>query len=121
MPWCKPSPARSPMLSLRRRPDRMSTLPRKAALVCTHLRANPAQPSCGARGGRLLAERLAQAIQAKELDIQLETFACLGQCEAGPNLKLSPGGALCSHLNPDDLAPLLNEIVAFIASSDISP
>lgn len=99
----------------------MDTASPKAALVCTHLRANPTQPSCGARGGRLLAERLAEAIQARGLDIQLETFACLGQCEAGPNLKLSPGGALCSHLNPDDLAPLLREIEAFIASPDISP
>lgn len=108
------------MSSPRQRPERMDATPPKSVIVCTHLRSNPAQPSCGARRGQVLAERLSEALQSRGLDIRLETFACLGHCDAGPNVKLSPGGALCNHQNPDDLDALLREIEAFAASPDIS-
>lgn len=86
----------------------------KTVIVCINRRANPAQPSCGMRGGIELADRLEQAIAARGLNIRLERFACLGHCEDGPNLKLSPNGPFCSHADPEHLESVMQEIEAFI-------
>lgn len=90
----------------------------KTALVCIHQRTNPSQPSCGQRGGLEIAEVLTREIADRGLDIHLERFACLGLCNEGPNVKLSPEGPFLSHLAPDGINALMGEIERFIESSD---
>jgi NADH:ubiquinone oxidoreductase subunit E len=85
----------------------------KQVIVCTNLRTNPAQPSCAARGGVILADRLEQAIAARGWHVKLTRFCCLGHCETGPNLKLSPGGQFISDIKPDKLDQVLQQIEAF--------
>ena len=93
----------------------------KKVIVCINHRANPAQPSCAARGSLSLADRLEQEITDRGWDIALERFACLGRCEDGPNLKLSPGGSFCSHITPGDLEDLLQEIEQFCHATTETP
>ena len=91
----------------------------KKVIVCINHRANPAQPSCGARGGgEELAERLEKEIEAKGLNIRVERFSCLGFCKDGPVLKLSPGGRFVCEATPDKLEELLQEIECFSRHSD---
>lgn len=81
--------------------------------VCVNYRASPDAPSCGARGGVEIAEALQAAIAERGLPVVVERFYCLGMCEHGPNLKLSPGGEFCQGLHLEDLPQLLEKITAF--------
>ena len=69
----------------------------KKLLVCTNFHKNPNQPSCAARGSKTLASNLAIAIQESELPIVLEQTDCLGFCNIGVNLRLSPNGEFIHH------------------------
>lgn len=85
----------------------------KIVTVCVNRRASPETPSCGARGGVEIADALEAAIAAQGLPVRLERFKCLGQCELGPNVKLSPGGEFCHGVSLDDLPQVLQRIAAF--------
>lgn len=86
---------------------------RKCVTVCINYRANPDLPSCGARGGSEIAQALKAAVATQGLPVEVVTFNCLGECERGPNVKLSPGGEFCHGIRPDDLTPVLEKISAF--------
>lgn len=85
----------------------------KRIIVCINYRANPELPSCGARGGSEIAQALQSAVATQSLPVEVVTFNCLGECEHGPNVKLSPGGEFCHGVRLDDLAPVLEKISAF--------
>lgn len=85
----------------------------KTVTVCVNYRANPDAPSCGARGGLEIAEALEAAVAECGLPVVVERFNCLGMCERGPNLKLSPGGGFCQGVHLEDLPQLLEKITAF--------
>lgn len=85
----------------------------KTVTVCINFRANPDAPSCAARGGREIAEALSAAVAERELGVAVETFHCLGMCDRGPNVKLSPGGEFWHAVQPGKLTELLDRIAAF--------
>ena len=89
----------------------------KKIVVCTNRRANPNQPSCGVRGGEVVAERLEQWIGEAGLDIAVERFPCLGRCELGPNARLAPAGKFLCELDPDHLETAMAEIIRFSRES----
>ncbi len=64
----------------------------KKLLICTNFRASPHQASCAARGSLLLASGLQQAIKNEKLAIEVVQTNCLGFCNIGINLHLSPNG-----------------------------
>lgn len=76
--------------------------------VCINHRANPDMPSCGARGGEAIADWLEHAAQG--LSLRVERFNCLGKCELGPNLKVSPGGRFCHGVSLETIPQLLEQI-----------
>lgn len=78
--------------------------------VCSKRRANPDVPSCGARGSAEVARCLEQAVAERNLPLRVERFNCLGKCELGPNLKLSPGGSFYHGVSPESIPELLDEI-----------
>ncbi len=88
----------------------------KIVTVCINRRASPDMPSCGARGGVKIADALEAAIASQGLQVRLERFKCLGQCERGPNVKLSPGGEFCYGVKLENLPQLLEKIVRFAKS-----
>lgn len=85
----------------------------KKIVVCTNHRANPAQPSCAARGGEVIAERLEKYIRQAGLEIAVERFPCLGRCELGPNARLAPAGKFLCELDPDHLEAAMAEVMRF--------
>lgn len=88
----------------------------KIVTVCINRRGNPDMPSCAARGGVEIADALELAIAARGLPLRLERFKCLGRCERGPNLKLSPGGAFFHGVKLDDLPGILSSMEQFCKS-----
>lgn len=85
----------------------------KIVTVCVNVRSNPNMPSCGARGGLEIAQQLETAVIARGLPVKVKRFNCLGMCERGPNVKLSPGGEFCHAVHSEELAQLLDRIAAF--------
>jgi (2Fe-2S) ferredoxin len=85
----------------------------RKVIVCVNHRANPDQPSCGARGGEAIACSLEKALSHHQPGIRVERFNCLGQCDSGPNIRLSPAGPFYHHLTVQDVPGLVAEIEDF--------
>jgi (2Fe-2S) ferredoxin len=85
--------------------------PSKTIIVCINHRANPDVPSCGARGGEAIALCIESEIALHQLDIGIERFHCLGLCELGPNIKLTPTGDFYHKVNFHDVPQLLKQFV----------
>jgi len=85
----------------------------KKVIVCINYRANPNNPSCGARGGTEIADIIETAITQKKLDIHLQRFECLGFCHKGPNLRFAPDGRFFYGVAADDMSEVLSELEAF--------
>lgn len=81
-------------------------------VVCVHHRANPDVPSCGARGATAIADQLERELEAQGLPLRLERFNCLGKCELGPNLKISPAGRFCHGVTLESIPQLLEQIAS---------
>lgn len=69
--------------------------------ICVNRRLTGQNPSCGGRNAEALATELEQALRLRGISLPLYRTDCLGRCNEGPNLRLSPQGKfLC--LNGDD-------------------
>ena len=86
----------------------------KKVLVCVHHRLTDAKPSCGARGGRRIAELLAAEVARRGLLIPVELFICFGQCERGPNVRLAPGGVFFHGVTAERIEEIVVAISAFV-------
>jgi len=82
-------------------------------MVCVNYRANPDQPSCAARGSEAIACALETAIAQQQLPITVERFNCLGQCESGPNVRLTPAGRWFHGVTLEDVPALISGIEDF--------
>jgi len=80
--------------------------------VCINHRANPDVPSCGARGADAIAARLEEEVARQGLSLRVERFNCLGKCELGPNLKVSPAGGFCHGVRLQDVPQLLEDVLS---------
>ncbi|MBF0158809.1 MAG: (2Fe-2S) ferredoxin domain-containing protein [Magnetococcales bacterium] len=78
-------------------------------IVCVRERYG-LNPSCAGRGSRQLAELLRQQIGDLGLPVQVKEFHCLGSCNEGPNMRISPGGRFWRHVTNEDVAPIISEL-----------
>lgn len=84
----------------------------KVLTVCINVR-KPPFASCGARGSLLLLEKLKSGIEKRGLPVEVQTIACLGKCDIGPNARLSPGNRWFNRIaDADDVLKQLEEIHA---------
>ena len=84
----------------------------KVLTVCINVR-KPPFASCGARGSLELYEALKRGIEERKLPVELQTIACLGKCDIGPNARLSPGNHWFHRIsNADDVLKKLEELHA---------
>jgi (2Fe-2S) ferredoxin len=89
----------------------MCTSSEKKILVCTNLRANPNNPSCGARGSDVILA----ALRNQNLAIPIEISPCMGMCHEGPNIRLIPNGTVFRTVSTKNLKNITEEIKSFIA------
>lgn len=86
----------------------------KKILVCTNHRANPNNPSCGARGSKQLLVDLTQKCYAEKVNIAIVEVQCLGLCNVGPNMRLMPNGAFFNHVSADNFNDIIVATKQFI-------
>ncbi len=59
---------------------------------CTNMRFSSSSPSCAMRGSKKVLELVREELAKRGRTYPLEEFICLGQCTAGPAIKVVPGG-----------------------------
>ncbi|WP_018150431.1 (2Fe-2S) ferredoxin domain-containing protein [Leeia oryzae] len=82
-----------------------------ALVVCVKKRYADHQPSCGGRGSQRLYEQL--KMLAQPAGIAVVPFPCLGACEYGPNIRISPGGPFFNRVTETQLPDLIAEAISF--------
>ncbi len=87
----------------------------KKLLICTNYRANPNNPSCGARHSQLVLDALKMEFAEKKMVIEIEESPCMGYCNVGPNARLTPNGAFFHGLSATKLAKLIKAAKKFSA------
>ncbi|MCB2101600.1 MAG: (2Fe-2S) ferredoxin domain-containing protein [Rhodobacterales bacterium] len=80
-------------------------------LVCINRRPGAHRPSCGARGSERLADLLEDGLAARGVALPVERIRCLGRCDDGPTVRLSPGGDFFLGADTADLAALLDRVI----------
>lgn len=86
----------------------MPTSSEKKIFICTNYRANARNPSCGGNGSLVLLE----ALKAQQLNIPIEEAPCMGRCQHGPNINITPNGPWLDNLKTDEDA--ISALIALI-------
>lgn len=89
----------------------------KSLLICTHHRNNPNQPSCGARGAQTIKQAFADAVASENLKLGIVEIQCLGECEAGPNMRLIPSGPVFHHVELEQVPTVIDAAKQFLKES----
>ena len=74
--------------------------------VCINMRYGTTA-SCAMRGSEKLVDKLREAIFEGDLNVEVETSVCFGQCDKGPNVKVIPGGHFVHGLTEKGIPELL--------------
>lgn len=82
---------------------------KKLILVCGNIRTD-GRVSCGPHGGTELKDRLKAACKEKNLPVRVVQSSCLGQCDFGPNIMITPENLWLSGVTLTDV----DEIVKLI-------
>jgi NADH:ubiquinone oxidoreductase subunit E len=85
----------------------------KQLLVCTNFRANPNNPSCGARNSQLVLDKLKTELAKKNIAIEAVESPCMGYCNEGPNARLAPNGAFFHGVSDKKLVQLIKAAKKF--------
>jgi NADH:ubiquinone oxidoreductase subunit E len=86
----------------------------KKILVCTNFRANPNNPSCAARGSKEILEELTRELAQRNVSIKAEASPCMGFCNNGPNLRLTPSGPFFHDIATKDIGEIIKKTKAFL-------
>lgn len=88
----------------------------KKLLVCTNYRANPNNPSCGARGSKEILTALTHQLQRENVPIEIEEIQCMGYCNVGPNLRLIPNGEIFHDVSAKKFGEIIKATKKFLKS-----
>jgi len=80
--------------------------------ICVNFRAGDILPSCGARGGRELADALEAGITERGIEVEFNRLHCMGKCHIGPTMKFAPGGPFIMGAQASDAPLILDHIEA---------
>jgi (2Fe-2S) ferredoxin len=116
--WVEPRDLTLPMLT-RLRPMREG-YERATLQVCINDRSRHDAVSCAPRGALRIHELLVAAIADAGLDIELRTVHCLGTCQRGPSVRLSPGDSWFWGVHAEDV-PVLIELIARLLAGEQPP
>lgn len=63
--------------------------------------------SCGPRGGFAIAEAIESELKRRGLPVRFATIKCLGLCEDGPNVRLTPSNSWFHGVHPADVPEII--------------
>jgi len=78
-------------------------------IVCVNLRS-PDKKSCAGSGSEALVKEVRDVIAENNIDIEVKTFKCLGFCQQGPVLRVTPGGRFFENFSSADITELVEYI-----------
>ena len=78
----------------------------KLVLVCGNIRTD-GRISCGPQGGSEYKDKLNELCKAKNLPVRVVQSSCLGQCDFGPNIMISPDNLWLSGVTENDLESIV--------------
>nr|CRH06214.1 putative ferredoxin, 2Fe-2S [Candidatus Magnetococcus massalia] len=87
-----------------------------AIMICINLRPGT-RPSCAAMGSEALLEPMRAAVQAANLDIDVQELRCFGECEKGPNVRIAPGGPFYRYTKEENIPEIIEDARSFIANN----
>ena len=64
--------------------------------------------SCGPRGGFAIAAAIEAELKRRKMPVRFATIRCLGLCERGPNVRLSPSNSWFHGVHESDVATILD-------------
>lgn len=76
--------------------------------VCVNRRLGSAQRDCA--GSLDLIDSIESPIANDKLDIPGIRRECLGRCETGPGLRISPGGPFFTEIDQSRLGDIISEL-----------
>ncbi len=80
--------------------------------VCVNVRppGTIATVSCGPRGGAAIAESILAELKRRNLRVRFSAIKCLGMCESGPNVRLTPSNSWCHGAHVSDVGAIVDLI-----------
>jgi len=84
-------------------------------VVCVNRRLGTGQRSCAGSGSLALIARIEQMIEAEKLDVPIVRRECLGRCEAGPVMRIAPGGRFFTLVDESSISDMIRELKRFAA------
>ncbi len=82
-------------------------------MVCVNERLGFGQRSCAGSGSRELIERLQHLLQARNLRYPIVEQLCLGRCNEGIAMRISPGGPFFTEVRVTDLPRIVEALAGF--------
>jgi (2Fe-2S) ferredoxin len=84
---------------------------KKVVLVCGNVHTD-GRVSCGPQGGSKFKDLIKQACKAKGLPVRVVQSSCLGQCDFGPNILITPDNVWLSgvrHVDIDEIVKMIEK------------
>lgn len=78
---------------------------------CTNMRYSSSSPSCGMRSSKLIMQMVKMELKKRGRCFDLEESICLGQCSAGPAIRIAPGGKFYLNGKKDQINEIADWIV----------
>ncbi len=82
---------------------------KKVILVCGNVHTD-GRVSCGLTGGTDLKNLLKAACKERGLPVRVVQTSCLGQCEFGPNVIITPDDVWLSGVRLEDVPAIVERI-----------
>jgi (2Fe-2S) ferredoxin len=77
--------------------------------------------SCGPRGGFAIAAAIEAELKRRNLPVRFSTIKCLGLCESGPNVLMTPSNSWFHGVHEADVPDLLDLVEAQLREAGIPP
>ncbi len=82
-------------------------------IVCVNQRLGTGQRSCVGSGSLDLISRLEAMLAAENLAIPVVRRECLGRCEQGPVMRITPAGPFFTGIDEPTLATIIDQLREF--------
>lgn len=82
-------------------------------LVCGNIRTD-GRMSCGPNGGTDLKDRLKEMCKARNLPVRVVQSSCLGKCDDGPNIMITPANVWLSKVTMNDVDEIVKKIEQYL-------
>ena len=92
--------------------DAISENPKPWLRACINFRAGKRLPSCGGVGSREMVASLIDAVEKAGIEWRIEAVHCMGQCHAGPTMRILPNGPYIMGVQESDVPDVVQKLRA---------